>query len=103
MPPVRFSQRAVHDLTRFHEFLAGKNEDAARRALEAIEHGVRALGTFTEMGRPVNAQSPEVREWVIPFGQGAYLALYRVDGEQIVILAMRHGREDVYGDESPIE
>jgi hypothetical protein len=37
--------------------------------------------------------SPEFREWVIEFGSGAYLALYRYDGKEVVILAVRHGRE----------
>jgi len=33
---------------------------------------------------------PEFREWVIEFGHGAYVALYRYDGKQVVILAVRH-------------
>jgi plasmid stabilization system protein ParE len=39
---------------------------------------------------------PEFREWAIEFGQGAYVALYRYDGKQVVILAVRHGREAGY-------
>jgi plasmid stabilization system protein ParE len=36
---------------------------------------------------------PEFREWVIEFGSGAYVALYHYDGKEVVILAVRHGRE----------
>ena len=39
---------------------------------------------------------PEFREWLIPFGNGVYLTLYSYDGEQVVILAVRHGREAGY-------
>jgi plasmid stabilization system protein ParE len=49
-----------------------------------------------EIGRPVEELPPEFREWVIEFGQGACIALYRYDGEQVVILTVRHGREAGY-------
>ncbi len=39
---------------------------------------------------------PSFREWVIEFGRGAYLALYHYDGEEVVILGVRHGRESGY-------
>lgn len=39
---------------------------------------------------------PQFREWIIPFGRDAYLALYRYTGSDVVILAVRHGREAQY-------
>jgi plasmid stabilization system protein ParE len=39
---------------------------------------------------------PEFREWIIEFGQGAYVALYHFDGRRVVVLAIRHGREAGY-------
>jgi plasmid stabilization system protein ParE len=48
------------------------------------------------MGRPVEELPPEFREWVIEFGSGAYVALYRYDGRGVIILAVRHGREAGY-------
>ena len=38
----------------------------------------------------------EFRECVIEFGSGSYVALYRYDGKEVVILAVRHGREAGY-------
>jgi hypothetical protein len=35
----------------------------------------------------------EFREWLIQFGDGGYVALYRYDGSTVVVLAVRHGRE----------
>jgi len=57
---------------------------------------VKALGKRPEIGRPVEELPPEFREWVIEFGQGAYIVLYHYDGKQVVILAVRHGREAGY-------
>jgi plasmid stabilization system protein ParE len=83
-------------VARLYEFLAPKSPDAAQRAVAAIRQGVKALGKYAEMGRPIEELPPEFREWVIEFGQGAYVALYRYDEKQIVILAVRHGREAEY-------
>lgn len=87
---------ALQDVQRLHAFLAPKNRDAARRAVRAIRYGVKALEAHPEMGRPVEDMPPEFREWFIPFGQSGYVTLYRYDGRQVAILAVRHGREAGY-------
>jgi plasmid stabilization system protein ParE len=73
-----------------------KSRDAAKRAVKAIRQGVNALGKHPEMGRPADELPLEFREWVIEFGSGAHVAIYRYDGTQLVILAIRHGREEGY-------
>ena len=85
MPRLRWSPPALLDVAR-----------AAQRAVKAIRHGVKTLGKQPEIGRPVDELPPEFREWVIEFRQGAYVALYHYDGKQVVILAVRHGREAGY-------
>ena len=40
--------------------------------------------------------APEFLEWLIEFGDGVYVVLYRHDGDEVVILAVRHGREAGY-------
>lgn len=96
MPRLRWSHAALLDVARLYEFLAPKSRDAARRAIQTIRQGVKALGTHPEIGRPVDELPPAFREWVIEFGEGAYIALYHYDGKQVVILAVRHGREAGY-------
>ena len=110
MPPLKWSQPALRDVARLHDFLAPKSRgphgqvfvrgvesrDAAKRAVKTIRQGVKLLGNYPEMGRPVDELPPEFREWVVEFGAGAYLALYHYDGRQVVILAVRHGREAGY-------
>ena len=96
MPQLIWTPPALADVARLHAFLASKSPDAASRAVKAIRQGVKILGQHPEIGRPIEEMLPEFREWIIEFGQGAYVALYRYDGKQIVILAVRHGREAGY-------
>jgi plasmid stabilization system protein ParE len=96
MPRLKWSQAALQDVARLHDFLAPKSRDAARRAVAAIRQGVQVLGAHPEIGRPMDEMLPEFREWVIEFGNGAYLALFHYDGNEVVILAVRHGLEAGY-------
>ena len=96
MPRLKWSSQSLRDVAQLHDFLVSKSRDAAKRAVKAIREGVKLLGKFPEMGRPVDDLPEEFREWVIEFGSGAYVALYRCDGKEVVILAVRHGREAGY-------
>jgi plasmid stabilization system protein ParE len=96
VPQLKWSQSALRDVARLHAFLAPKNRDAAQRAVGAIRQGVKLLGTHPELGRPIEDLPTEFREWIIDFGSGAYVALYHYDGKEVVILAVRHGREAGY-------
>ena len=96
MPRLKWSSQSLRDVARLHDFLARESQDAARRSVKAIRQGVKLLGKFPEMGRPVEELPTEFREWVIEFGSSAYIALYRYDGKEVVILAVRHGREAGY-------
>ena len=82
MPRLSWSQAALLDVARLHDFLAPKSRDAAKRAIKVI--------------RLMEELPPEFREWVIQFGHGAYVALYYYDGNHVVILAVRLGREAGY-------
>jgi plasmid stabilization system protein ParE len=96
MPRLVWSPAALLDVVRLHDFLSSKSQDAAKRAVSAIRTGIATLGQHPQIGRPAEEMPPEFREWVIEFGQGAYVALYHYDGNEIVILAVRHGREAGY-------
>jgi plasmid stabilization system protein ParE len=96
VPPIRWSQGALRNIVRLHDFLVAKNANAARRAVKTIRQGVQILSCHPEVGRPIDDLPPEFREWVIEFGQSAYVVFYRFDGKQIVLLTIRHGREAGY-------
>jgi plasmid stabilization system protein ParE len=86
----------LRDVQRLYRFLAGKNVDAATRAVKAIRSGVKILAQHPEIGRPAEDMEPEYREWLIDFGDSGYIALYRYDGETVLIVAVRHQRETGY-------
>lgn len=93
VPRVIFSAAAIRDLERLREFLRPKDNAAAKRAGQAIVNGVQLLGAHPTMGRPVEDLPVEYREWLIGFGGSGYVARYRINGEAVVILAVRHQKE----------
>jgi plasmid stabilization system protein ParE len=93
MPRLKWSPAALRDVARLYDFLAPKSREAAQRAVKAIRDGVRLLEKHPEIGRPIDDLPPEFREWIVELGHGAYVALYRHDGKEAVVLAVRHGRE----------
>jgi plasmid stabilization system protein ParE len=96
MPRLKWSPPALLDVARLYNFLAPENREAAGRAVKAIRQGIKTLARHPETGRPVEEMPVEFREWVLEFGHGAYIALYHYDGKEIVVLAVRHGREAGY-------
>lgn len=96
MPQLIWSPAALRDVERLYKFLAEKNPDAAQRAAKAIREGMQILCDQPAVGRPMEDMYPEFREWFITFGGSGYVALYRLDAEVAVILAVRHQREAGY-------
>jgi plasmid stabilization system protein ParE len=45
------------------------------------------------MGRPVEEMDDEFRDWIIDFGDSGYVARYRLDAHNVIILAVRHQKE----------
>jgi plasmid stabilization system protein ParE len=93
MPHLIWSPAALLDLQRLYQFLSGKNVDVAKRAVRSIREGMNVITKQPGIGRPVEDMEPEFREWLIDFGDSGYVVLYRYDGENAVILAVRHQRE----------
>jgi plasmid stabilization system protein ParE len=93
LPELIWTSRALADISRLHRFLLPKNPDAARRAIGAIRAGVSLLEAHPHAGRQARDMDTEFRELWIPFGSSGYLTLYRTEGQRVVILAVRHGRE----------
>ena len=100
---VRLTPEALNDLERLFEFvlereLARDDGDLAlaEEALSAIKAGLGVLEHFPFTCRKA-AESPFLRELVIPFGATGYVALFEVvDQKTVVIAAVRHQREDEY-------
>jgi plasmid stabilization system protein ParE len=96
MVDLKWTPQALADVQRLHRFLADKSPDAAIRAVQAIRAGVTILGSYPQIGHPAEDMDPAYREWLIRFGQSGYLVLYRLDGDAVVLLAVRHALEAAY-------
>lgn len=99
MPQVIFAPAALQDLQRLREFLRQKNPAAAKRAAGTIVAALKLLASHPQLGRPVEyieESGADCRELPIDFGANGYVALYRLEGEFIIILAVRHQREAGY-------
>jgi len=93
MSRLIWSPSALLDVQRLYRFLAPKNLDAAKRAIQAIRQGVKVLEQQPGVGRPVDDMDDEFRDWIIDFGDSGYVARYRVDPHSVTILAVRHQKE----------
>jgi plasmid stabilization system protein ParE len=58
------------------------------------------LAISPHIGRPMQDMDLDYRERLIDFGNSSYVALYRVDGETVAILAVRHQKKAGYGQTS---
>lgn len=93
MPRLIWTPAALLDLQRLYRFLAEKNVGTAKRGVRAIREGMKVIIKQPGIGRPVEDMEPEFREWLIDFGESGYVVLYRYDGENAAVLAVRHQRE----------
>jgi plasmid stabilization system protein ParE len=94
---VRYTRAAKEDLQRLYLFLLERDLEAARRAREAIAKSLEFLQNFPFTCRKATADNPFLREMIIPFDSGGYVALFEIeDNETVTILAIRHQREEDY-------
>ncbi|NTG39564.1 type II toxin-antitoxin system RelE/ParE family toxin [Agrobacterium rhizogenes] len=96
MPSVRLTQRALRDLERMRQFLQPKNAASAKKASTKIIQTNQMLSNQPDMGRPVEDLHQGLRELIVKFGRDGYVVLYRYIGDEVLIAAIRHGREDGY-------
>ncbi len=96
MPPVKFAPGALRDLTRLLAFLKEKNPIASQKAAATIIQAIRILEQHPQIGRPVTDTEPGYRELVIGFGHYGYVALYRLESDAVIVVAIRHQLEAGY-------
>jgi plasmid stabilization system protein ParE len=94
---VRLPPRLRTTCSVFTIFRLERDVPAAERALDAIKAAVDVLRFSPFSCRKAARDKPFVRELVIPFGSGGYVALFEIEPEYIItILAVRHQREEDY-------
>jgi len=84
---------AAKDVSRLRDFIQSNNPSAAVRAANRIKDASKILKENPEAGRPVEELFP-FRELLIPFGSGNYILRYRVVDTRVIIVSVKHSRED---------
>lgn len=98
---VRWSAAGLADLLRLHDLLLDRARtaddlSAADLAVVAIEHAVNhQLARTPFIFRRVGA-SLTTRELIIPFGATGYVARFEILPETVLVLGVRHQREEDY-------
>lgn len=98
---VRFSAAAADDLERLFDFLLERAQtvedlDLAQSAVETVRSAVENLLAVTPYSFRKAGKSPTRRELIIPFGATGYVALYEIEASRVLVLAVRHQREEDY-------
>ena len=94
---LRFTARAIENITAIAEYIRTDNPAAAPRVRAAIYQGLQTLIVFPRVGRKQKTEG--IRKLVIP--RYGYLIYYSIDedAEEIVILSIKHpAREREYED-----
>ena len=82
---------AILDLQRLREFLRPLDLEAANKAVTAIKAAVNLL-TPHHYGKPVE-DLPGYYDVIIPFGSAGYVLRYRLEGDTIFVIALKHTKE----------
>ena len=99
---VELAPAAEADLERLFDFLLDQADtsedlDRAQAAIDAVRATVQHRLAITPFSFRKAAQNPAQRELIIPFGGTGYVALYEiVSTSKVVVLALRHQREEDY-------
>ena len=93
--------QAIEDLRRLEDFAIDRELPSAtpdwsvpQRALDAVREGLRLLSWSPYTCRRAELGNGRSRELVIPFGTTGYVVLFEVVGDEVVVGAVRHQRED---------
>jgi plasmid stabilization system protein ParE len=100
---VRLTRDAEADVQRLFDFILerelsrdGGDLRLPEQAIDALRAGIATLKASPFTCRKA-AQSPFLRELVIPFGRTGYVALFEIeDASNVVVVAVRHQLEDDY-------
>lgn len=89
---MQFATRAFEDLDRLTDFLLDRAPELAAETVPLILGGLRTLKDHPLIGRPVEA---DLRELLISRGRTGYIALYRYNpaNDVVLVLRIRHQRE----------
>ena len=100
---VTLLQEAVEDLRHLEDFAIERELSSGapdwtspQRALDAIREGMRLLSWSPYTCRRAELGNGRSRELIVPFGGTGYVVLFEVVGDNVIVGAVRHQREEDY-------
>ena len=88
---LRWTSKALSDLTRLHEFLATANQPAAARAVQSLTAAAASLQANPRIGERLEEFDPrEIRRVLV----GRYELRYEIGASTSYLLRLWHTRED---------
>ena len=89
----RLSPQAEAELDEIWWYIAREsgNPDTARRVILSIAERFNLLAEYPEIGR----RRDELRPGLRSFAAGNYVILYRIDGRDVLIVHVFHGRRNI--------
>ena len=97
---IEWLASAVLDLQRLREFILPHNKEAAQRAVLLIRTAITPVTSNPRIGKPVE-NFPDYHDIFIPFGASGYVLRYRIQGDTIFIIAVKHCREAGFSEQAP--
>ncbi|HVT15459.1 MAG TPA: type II toxin-antitoxin system RelE/ParE family toxin [Thermoanaerobaculia bacterium] len=90
---IAWSEPALADLAAIHDYIARDSAHYAQRYVVRLIAAVEPLETFPQLGRIVPEGDGRHREILLH----PYRIIYRVEGQEILIVTVVHGRRDLAG------
>ena len=84
---VRYTETALVEVNDIFTYISERNEAAAKRVVARVEQTIQNLDDFPQIAQ--QADEPGVRR--MPIGRYPFIVFYTVEGDEIVILHVRHG------------
>jgi toxin ParE1/3/4 len=89
----RLSPEAEAELNEIWWYIAQESGsvDTARTVIASVTERFYLLATYPRIGRAGDNLRPSLRSFAV----GNYIILYKIEGEDVVILHIVHGRRDI--------
>jgi plasmid stabilization system protein ParE len=87
---IQWTEKALSDLVRLHDFLAPLNPEAAAHAVLALTDAPRRISVYPRLGEKLEQFEPrEVRRLLV----GSYEMRYEIREDMVRIVRLWHTRE----------
>ncbi len=82
---------AERDLLRLTSFMAEAAPSAVERMRAVLKAALRSLSDMQDRGQKIDDRDRRLKT---PFGDGAYVIIYRVEARRVVVSHIFHSREN---------